>query len=80
MSIREAQIWHIDATIEVKKLYVNYWINMVKTGAYKGRKVFTGDKQFSDQELIEDCMNTALNHIQGINELIEERLGLMKGI
>jgi hypothetical protein len=76
---KETKLWHIDAAIEVKKLYISYWTDMVKTGAYKGRQVLKGNYKLSDQKLIEDCMNTVLNHIYGIQELIDERLKLMNG-
>jgi len=81
---KETKLWHIDAAIEVKKLYAQYWMAQATTGVCKNRIVCrtrpNGESyRVSDDELVKDTLDIALNQIQGINELIDERLNLMNG-
>ncbi len=69
----------IDNDIKICEMYAQYWIAMATTGAATKRKLFHGTQgpEFTDEEKIEEAMNTALNHIQRMNELVDLKKSLI---
>jgi hypothetical protein len=70
---------HIQNHINISLAYANWWINYANTPANLNRIVgqSTGEKDekgnyiytnFTKEELINDAMNTALNHIRNATE------------
>jgi hypothetical protein len=63
------------ARIKIHEAYTNYWLAMANTGAGKNRNLFHGickHKKFTDEEKIDDCLQTALIHIHRMQDLIDE--------
>jgi len=64
------------------ELQALWWIAYANTGACKNRKLFhmvsdggeLGSVPFTDEEKVEEAMNTASNHIRLFRESCEEQL------
>jgi hypothetical protein len=55
--------------IQLSMLRAQWWIASAQTGHYKQRKIFhgtetSGGNEFTDEEKLENCMLTALRHIE----------------
>jgi hypothetical protein len=64
-----------EARIEVHKAYTQYWLAMATTGAGKNRNLFHGihkGSKYTDEEKIDDCLQTALIHIHRMQDLIDK--------
>ncbi len=70
----------IDDDIKLCEMYANYWIAMATTGVGTRRKLFHGTAggELSDEEKIEDCLKTSMNHIHRMDELIDKKKSLIE--
>lgn len=62
--------------LKFHELQVLWWIASAQTGHAKTRKIFKsvnslGDTEMTDQEKVNDAMNTAQNHIRLFHEISE---------
>ncbi len=66
--------------IKERELLANWWIASASTGHAKSRSVFhgTGGVELTDQEKVDDAMETALKHIHIHRELSEALLEARK--
>lgn len=69
----------IEAGIIQHKLYAEYWIAMATTGAAKERQMYKsvgtmGYTELTDEEKVNEALNTALGHIRIIGEMAEKGL------
>ena len=69
----------IDNDIKQCEMYAHYWIAMAVTGVAKNRRLFHGTKgpEFTDDEKIEESMQTALTHLYRMTELIDKKKTLI---
>jgi hypothetical protein len=62
----------IEDQMKQHELYVHYWLAMATTGATKNREVTDGHgRPYTDEELVQDALNTALHHIHHHRECAE---------
>jgi hypothetical protein len=66
--------------IEGSKLWAQYWLAMATTGATTRRRVFQGlsERELTEEELIDDAMNTAKSHLHRVQQLSDMRLGRLR--
>jgi hypothetical protein len=53
------------------ELQALWWISYANTGACKNRNITRADVQLTDDEKVEDALNTAQNHIRLFRESCE---------
>ena len=69
----------IDNDIEMCKMWAHYWMTMAVTGVGKKRNMSYGDgTPFTDEQKIEDCLNTARNHLHRMSDLIDDKKSLIQ--
>ncbi len=76
----DKRIEHINDSIELHKMWAQYWIGMATTGVAKDRKMYHGtttDKPFTDEEKVEEALSTAQNHIHGMTELMDKKMQIL---
>lgn len=63
----EGQILH-------RKALADYWLALATTGAVTKRKISHGTTgpEFTDEEKIQDALDTALLHIKAMSELVDQ--------
>lgn len=62
----------IENQMKQHELYVHYWLAMATTGATTNRNVTDGHgRPLTDDELIQDALDTALDHIHFHRECAE---------
>jgi hypothetical protein len=65
----------IDDDIKMCEVRANYWMAMATTGAGRKRSLSHGTMgpELTDLEKDADCMDTALRHIRGMQELVDHK-------
>lgn len=63
---------------EVRKMYAMLWHAKITSGAYKLRELYHGTSgpEFTDEEKLEDALDTMKRHIELMNETAEYIAGL----
>ena len=69
----------IDDDIKLCEVYANYWIALATTGVGKNRRLYHGTSgpEFTDDEKVEECMQTANTHITRMRELMDQKKELL---
>lgn len=66
----------LEGQILLHKAYAEYWTAVATTGAAKKRELFHGvgpeSKPFTDEEKIENALETALRHIHLMRDLVDK--------
>lgn len=76
----ECQIVRIDGQIEQAKLYAHLWMARAISGDVKRDYLYRGfdGDELSNEDKVSHAINIARNHIQRIDDLIENKIKLMK--
>lgn len=72
---------HLIARMKQCELYANYWMHSASNGTCLNRKLYhlnelREEVPFTPDELRQDAMRTALNHIQNFNQAMDDLMGL----
>ncbi len=76
---QQGKIVRMQDYLERSKLYAQYWMAMATTGVATKRTVSTGNHRFTPEELKEDSLNTALNHIHNMEEAANKIAMIIEG-
>jgi hypothetical protein len=73
MTTPKINVPYLKAQLEQRKLFAEFFIASALTGHAKQRKIFHGvdGPEFTDEEKINEAMNTARRHIEIFGELME---------
>lgn len=80
--IQAIKLIEIDGQIAKAQAYVAYWAAMANSGAYKNRIMRHGGSdgdELTEQEKLQDCMETILVHIRRIEELHQYKAKIIEG-
>ena len=78
MTEKEIQIKFIEAQMVERQMWFQYWIAQATTGVAANRRMLRGDKELTREELIEEALKTAKQHILLYTELNEARDDLLR--
>ena len=69
----------IDDDIKLCEVYASYWIALATTGVAKNRRLYHGTQgpEFTDDEKVEEAMQTAHTHITRMRELMDQKKELL---
>jgi len=71
---------HINDSIEISKMWAQYWIAMATTGVAKDRRLYHGtgvDEPFTDEEKVAEALQSARIHIHNMRELVDKKIGIL---
>jgi hypothetical protein len=69
----------IDNDIKLCEMWAHYWMTMADTGLAAKRKLYHGTEgpEFTDEEKIQEAMDTALRHLHSMRELVDLKKELL---
>lgn len=76
---QNAKMIRMKAAVKRSELYVAYWIAQATTGATIRRVISHGNRQLTSEEKIDEAFETALCHIQLIEDISNNMAYLIEG-
>lgn len=76
---QEAKLVRMQTALKMRELYAMKWIAMATTGTATRRNITRAGKRLMPDELVEEALNTASDHIHSMETITNDIALLLEG-